>query len=49
VLRPVVVPADLVAQFSRAAKTNTARNVETCGILCGRLVRPRHGTLRGPA
>ncbi|KAJ8733455.1 hypothetical protein PYW08_001753 [Mythimna loreyi] len=38
-LRTVVVPAALLAKFLRLAATNTARNVETCGILAGILER----------
>lgn len=38
-LRTVVVPAALLAKFLRLAASNTARNVETCGILAGILER----------
>ncbi|CAH0702777.1 unnamed protein product [Spodoptera exigua] len=38
-LRTVVVPAGLLARFLRLAASNTARNVETCGILAGILER----------
>ncbi|XP_026737410.1 STAM-binding protein-like A [Trichoplusia ni] len=38
-LRPVLVPAALLARFLRLAAANTARNVETCGILAGILER----------
>ncbi|KAJ8727420.1 hypothetical protein PYW07_001539 [Mythimna separata] len=38
-LRTVVVPAALLSKFLRLAATNTARNVETCGILAGILER----------
>ncbi len=34
--RAVRVAAGLFEQFGRAAAGNTARNVETCGLLCGR-------------
>jgi STAM-binding protein len=36
-LRTLYVPGDTMQQFLDVARTNTARNVETCGILCGRL------------
>ncbi|GBP63531.1 STAM-binding protein-like A [Eumeta japonica] len=38
-LRTVVVPAALMARFQKLAAANTARNVETCGILAGILER----------
>ncbi|XP_075971464.1 STAM-binding protein-like A [Anticarsia gemmatalis] len=38
-LRTVLVPAALLARFLRLAANNTARNVETCGILAGILER----------
>lgn len=37
-LRCVLVPADTMAKFLSLAGRNTANNVETCGILAGRLV-----------
>lgn len=37
-LRDVVVPNNLIGKFMTLAEENTARNVETCGILCGKLV-----------
>lgn len=40
-LRRVVVPRDLTYRFLLLADSNTARGIETCGVLCGRLVR-RH-------
>uniref|UniRef100_A0A9L0JRS5 STAM-binding protein n=1 Tax=Equus asinus TaxID=9793 RepID=A0A9L0JRS5_EQUAS len=38
-LRHVVVPGRLCPQFLQLASANTARGVETCGILCGKLMR----------
>lgn len=38
-LRHVVVPGRLCPQFLQLASANTARGVETCGILCGKLVK----------
>ncbi|XP_063532775.1 STAM-binding protein-like A [Cydia strobilella] len=38
-LRAVVVPAGLMAQFLRLAQPNTRKDVETCGILAGKLER----------
>ncbi|XP_026755509.1 STAM-binding protein-like A [Galleria mellonella] len=38
-VRPVLVPAALLQRFLRLAAANTARNVETCGILAGKLER----------
>ena len=38
-LRKVVLPSSLSEDFLRAASSNTARNVETCGILAGKLSR----------
>lgn len=37
-LRQITVPAELCSKFLRLANNNTIRAVETCGILCGRLV-----------
>lgn len=37
-LRCVLVPADTMAKFLSLASRNTSNNVETCGILAGRLV-----------
>ena len=37
-LRDVVVPTELMLKFLNLALPNTNRNVETCGILCGKLV-----------
>ncbi|XP_024913935.1 AMSH-like protease isoform X2 [Cynoglossus semilaevis] len=36
-LRRVVIPRDLTYRFLLLAEANTARGIETCGILCGRL------------
>lgn len=38
-LRRVVLPQDLTHRFLLLAASNTARGIETCGVLCGRLVR----------
>ena len=38
-LRMVVVPASLLSEFVILAHSNTQNNVETCGILAGKLVR----------
>lgn len=40
-LRHVVVPGRLCPQFLQLASANTARGVETCGILCGKLVKKK--------
>lgn len=37
-LRTVFLPPDLRHRFVRIAAANTARNLETCGILCGTLI-----------
>ena len=37
--RPVLVPSDTVSRFKTVASANTRRNIETCGILAGKLVR----------
>ena len=37
-LRQLVVPGELCRSFLRLAEANTSRAVETCGILCGKLV-----------
>ncbi|XP_065601228.1 STAM-binding protein isoform X1 [Cyrtonyx montezumae] len=39
VLRLVIVPRELCHKFLQLADANTARGVETCGILCGKLMR----------
>ena len=36
--RPISIPVDLTLVFLRCAESNTQRNVETCGILAGKLV-----------
>lgn len=36
-LRKIHVPAELISQFLRLASDNTRKNLETCGILAGRL------------
>lgn len=38
-LRQLAVPSELCRSFLRLAEANTSRAVETCGILCGKLVR----------
>jgi len=38
-LRSVFIPSTLRERFLKIAEPNTARNLETCGILCGVLVR----------
>ncbi|XP_046726648.1 STAM binding protein b isoform X1 [Silurus meridionalis] len=38
-LRQVAVPAELCTKFLQLANSNTMRSVETCGILCGKLMR----------
>ncbi|CDW56672.1 USP8 dimer and JAB domain containing protein [Trichuris trichiura] len=38
-LRPVLVPNSLVQQFLEVSSVNTSRNIETCGILSGKLVQ----------
>jgi hypothetical protein len=40
-LRHVVVPGRLCPQFLQLASANTTRGVETCGILCGKLVKKK--------
>ncbi|NXI47685.1 STABP protein, partial [Galbula dea] len=39
VLRQVLVPRELCPKFLQLAAANTSRGVETCGILCGKLMR----------
>lgn len=36
-LRPLFVPAILKEKFAALAEQNTQRNVETCGVLCGKM------------
>ncbi|XP_056274643.1 STAM-binding protein-like A isoform X2 [Pseudoliparis swirei] len=38
-LRQLAVPAELCRSFLKLAEANTSRDVETCGILCGKLNR----------
>lgn len=38
-LRQLFVPAELCQKFLKLAEANTARAVETCGILCGKLMK----------
>ncbi|NXG57715.1 STABP protein, partial [Hemiprocne comata] len=38
-LRQVIVPRELCHKFLQLADANTVRGVETCGILCGKLMR----------
>lgn len=37
-IRPVIIPGDTVSRFQQLASGNTRRDVETCGILAGKLV-----------
>ncbi|XP_066939836.1 STAM-binding protein-like isoform X2 [Macrobrachium rosenbergii] len=39
-LREVVVPVELMSKFMNLAQANTLRNIETCGVLAGRLTHP---------
>ncbi|NWX48071.1 STABP protein, partial [Steatornis caripensis] len=39
VLRQVIVPRELCQKFLQLSDANTIRGVETCGILCGKLMR----------
>ncbi|XP_030631325.1 AMSH-like protease [Chanos chanos] len=36
-LRRVIIPRDLTYRFLLLADSNTARGIETCGVLCGKL------------
>ncbi|XP_045076289.1 STAM-binding protein-like A, partial [Coregonus clupeaformis] len=38
-IRQLAVPSELCSSFLRLADSNTRRAVETCGILCGKLLR----------
>ena len=38
-LRDVYIPAELMVKFFNLAQPNTTNNIETCGIICGKLVR----------
>jgi STAM-binding protein len=42
-LRSVFIPSTLRERFLKIAEPNTQRNLETCGILCGVLVRHHFG------
>ena len=44
-IRQLAVPAELCRSFLRLAEANTSRSVETCGILCGKLVRKETSAL----
>lgn len=44
-LREVKVPVELMAKFMSLAQSNTLRNVETCGVLAGKLVSGGPGLL----
>ena len=37
--RPMYIPGDIATRFQEVAGANTLRNVETCGILAGKLVK----------
>ena len=37
--RPLIVPQDLPSAFLRVVSSNTSRNIETCGILVGTIVK----------
>lgn len=36
--RTIIIPKDLTSKFLDLAFANTSRNIETCGILAGKLV-----------
>lgn len=40
-LRPVIVPSATMERFLKLAQSNTAKNIETCGILAGKLASNR--------
>ncbi|KAK4328152.1 hypothetical protein Pmani_001427 [Petrolisthes manimaculis] len=40
-LREVVVPVELMSKFMALAQANTLRNIETCGVLAGKLAQHR--------
>lgn len=40
-LRPVMVPSGIMERFLRLAQSNTVKNIETCGILAGKLASNR--------
>jgi len=37
-LRQIIVPGNLTKRFLEQAQNNTFKNLETCGILAGKLV-----------
>ena len=37
-MKTVYIPAELIDKFLILAQSNTSQSVETCGILCGKLV-----------
>ncbi|XP_056637043.1 STAM-binding protein-like A isoform X1 [Diorhabda sublineata] len=37
ILRPVIVPVQVMTLFQAIAQSNTFKNIETCGVLCGKL------------
>lgn len=39
-LRHIVVPRNLCSEFLQLACANTAKGIETCGVLCGKLTHP---------
>lgn len=41
-LRQVLIPRGLTENFLSLARSNTARGIETCGVLCGQLVSRMH-------
>ncbi|XP_040597199.1 STAM-binding protein-like, partial [Mesocricetus auratus] len=41
-LHTVVLPKDLCKQFLRSARKNTKKGIETCGVLCGTLVKDEY-------
>ncbi|XP_038264828.1 AMSH-like protease isoform X1 [Dermochelys coriacea] len=47
-LRGVVLPTDLCHKFLLLAEANTVRGIETCGILCGKLIHIQHLFIRRP-
>ncbi|ORX68822.1 Mov34-domain-containing protein [Linderina pennispora] len=37
-MRPMQIPEDIFEEFIRIAEPNTQQNLETCGVLCGKVV-----------
>lgn len=37
-LRQIIIPGNLTKRFLEQAQSNTLNNIETCGILAGKLV-----------